>query len=71
VVSGETCASVALDCLFNGESEIAVGVFATGRDWSSVIWLMIARLVPPLAGFPNNPPQPLPSETHGPPATRR
>jgi hypothetical protein len=47
--AGEACPSVALDGLLDGESEIAVGA---GRDGSSVITLMIPRLVPRLARYP-------------------
>jgi len=42
----------AVGTVATGEASLS-GVVATGRDWSSVIALMIARLVPPLAGYPH------------------
>lgn len=50
--AGETGAGLALDGLFNGEGEIAVG---TGREMPRQVagrTLMIPRLVPPLARYP-------------------
>jgi hypothetical protein len=48
IIPAAPAAQLPLDGLLDGESEIAVGAC---RDTSSIMHLMIPRLVPPLAGY--------------------